>query len=266
MTATSSLRAREVEAASGWRVVAFARLASTNEEAARHRDEGADRLVVVADAQTAGRGRGGHRFASPVGGLYASLVLRVPSADLPGPLVLATAVALAEAVETVAGVRDVALKWPNDVWVGGRKVAGILLEAAAAAGPAALVPVVVGVGVNVDAVPADLPADVADATTALAHHADRSVGREALLSALLVAVDRHVASLRTPAGRARVEDAYRARLALRGRRVRFLVGDAVVEGVLRDAALDRGLLVEPPGGVPAWWAAAHVRELRPAPP
>lgn len=259
----ASLRAAEVEAATGWRVAAYAALPSTSDEAARRRDAGEDHVVVVADAQTAGRGRGGNRFASPPGGLYASLVLRVPPDDLPGPTVAATAVALGEAVEALVGV-PVALKWPNDLWIDGRKVAGLLLEASAVAGRA--VPVVVGVGVNVDRVPETLPPDVAATTTALALHARHPVSREALLTAFLRRLDARRLDLATAAGRDALEDAYRRRLALLGEPVRFLVGDVVHGGVLRDVSLARGLLVEATGGVSTWWAAAHVRELRPARP
>ena len=76
----------EVERRTGWKVVAYPVVASTNDEAAVLRDAGiGPRLVVIADRQLAGRGRGGRRFESPVGGLYASLLVSVRSVDLPAP-------------------------------------------------------------------------------------------------------------------------------------------------------------------------------------
>ena len=123
------LDAAEVERRTGWKVVAHPVVASTNDEAAVLRDAGVlARVVVVADRQLAGRGRGGRRFASPVGGLYASLLVSVRVADLPAPTTAAVATALAEAVEAIVPVA-VGVKWPNDLWIERRKVAGILTEA-----------------------------------------------------------------------------------------------------------------------------------------
>ena len=260
--------AREVEALSGWHVLARRVVASTNDEASLLRASGAqDRTVVVADRQTAGRGRGGHRFASPPGGLYASLLLRVRPADLPAPLVAAAAVALAEAIEAV-GVPAARVKWPNDVWIGDRKVAGLLAEAdptGTRAGPDR-VSVILGVGVNVERVPSDLPADVAAGVTAVDLHVPAPVRPELLLAAFLRGLDRRLTALDEPLRRAELETAYRSRMALVHERVRFLVGDASRVGVLEDVSLERGLLVQGPSGPPSWHAAAHVRELRPEGP
>jgi len=257
------LDAAGVERRTGWRVVAIGSTTSTNDEAVALRDRrtgGCDRMVVVADEQTAGRGRGGHTFASPAGGLYASLLVTAPSADLPAPLVFATAVALAEAVEETTGA-SCQLKWPNDVWIEGKKVAGVLVEASPAADPGRVV-AIVGVGVNVAGVPATLPPGVAAATTAVDLHARAPVSREALLVAFLWAFDARRATLSDLVGRRSLEADYRRRLALVGERVRFLVGDAPHEGVLRDVSLERGLLVESTTGFRSFRAAEHVRELR----
>jgi BirA family biotin operon repressor/biotin-[acetyl-CoA-carboxylase] ligase len=256
------LDAREVEARTGWRVVALGAVASTNDEVlSRRRGDAPERLAVVAERQTAGRGRGGARFESPEGGLYASLLLRVARDDVPGPLVAAVATSLAEAVEAAAGVAA-AVKWPNDVLVRGRKVAGVLAETLDAGARAPAVDVVVGVGVNVRAVPEALDPSVAAATTALSVEAGRPVRREDLLAAFLPALDARLRSLADREGRARLEADWRARLVLLGERVRFLVGDAPERGVLRDVSLARGLLVERPEGGASWRAAAHVRDLR----
>ena len=118
---------------------------STNDVAReRARAGGPEWTVVLADRQTGGRGRQGRSWASPPGGLYLSLVLR-PRTDAVALLPLAAGVAVAE-VATEHGVRA-ELKWPNDVLVHGRKLAGILAEASSSTGGVEWV--VLGIGMNV---------------------------------------------------------------------------------------------------------------------
>lgn len=140
-----------------FRVLAFDRLGSTNEEARRQAQAGAAAGTVIrATRQDAGRGRRGRRWDSPEGNLYCSVILR-PACSLAAAaqLSLVTAVAAGEAIEACLGGRaQPQLKWPNDVLINGRKVAGILLESDPdpAGGLAWLV---VGLGVNVARHPED---------------------------------------------------------------------------------------------------------------
>jgi len=131
-------------------------------------EEGApDGAVIIADHQTDGRGRWGRDwFSAPGASLLFSLILRpaVPLSSL-GCFTLAAGVACAEAIEACTPL-EARLKWPNDVMIGHRKVAGILLESRLR-GPA-LEGVVVGVGVNLDLTRTDLPEDVRDVATSLA--------------------------------------------------------------------------------------------------
>ena len=127
---------------------------STNEEAKRLArrgpDAGADGTLVWAARQTAGRGRRGRTWASPAGNLYSSVLLRprCPAA-VTAQLSFAAALAVADAIAAVAGPSAaVRCKWPNDVLLGDRKVAGILLESEAGA-EGTVAWVVIGVGVNV---------------------------------------------------------------------------------------------------------------------
>jgi BirA family transcriptional regulator, biotin operon repressor / biotin---[acetyl-CoA-carboxylase] ligase len=230
-----------------WRVEWFATLDSTNRRALdAARDGAADGLVVVAEAQTAGRGRLGRGWEAPPGSSLLVSVLLRPVGD-PGRVVMAAGVALAAAVGEVTGV-VAGLKWPNDLVVGDRKLAGVLAEAEGEA-------LVVGAGCNVNW--DSFPAELAATATACNLEAGGPVDRDALLDAFL---DRFADAL--GAGDAVVDD-YRARLATLGRAVRVehvrgddLLGTAV--GVTDDGAL----VVRDDGGRDHVVVAADVHHLR----
>jgi BirA family biotin operon repressor/biotin-[acetyl-CoA-carboxylase] ligase len=133
----------------GYRRIAFDRVASTNDEARRLAEAGAaEGLVVTGGIQTAGRGRQGRTWVSPHGNLYSSFLLRpnVKPAEA-GAFGFGAAVAVAETVERLAHGSDAKCKWPNDVLVGGKKIAGILLESRGT--PETLDWLIAGIGVNV---------------------------------------------------------------------------------------------------------------------
>lgn len=187
MSGTSALEhweGRPVEAwRSAWRLPALTILASVASTNDLLRDQAlagaAAGSTVLADHQTAGRGRLGRTWHTPAGrSLLGSVLLRPQGgeADAAAALSLRIGLALAEAIEQSAPVR-VALKWPNDVLVDGAKVAGILCEAAVGF-------VVAGIGVNVAQQPAELPRDVDPPATSLAVAAGREVSRSALAGAL----------------------------------------------------------------------------------
>jgi BirA family biotin operon repressor/biotin-[acetyl-CoA-carboxylase] ligase len=149
-----------VQLSPAYRLVALDETGSTNDEAKRLAREGAaDKTLVWAKAQTAGRGRGGRSWISPAGNLYLSLVLRpdCPAARA-AELGFVAAVALVAALDRLSPGLDLAFKWPNDVLFGGGKLAGILIEAES--GTAAMDWLVLGLGVNVATAPAgtELPA------------------------------------------------------------------------------------------------------------
>ena len=144
----------------------------------------ADGTVVVADSQAAGRGRRGRAWVDePGASLLASIVLRprLDPARLPG-LSLAAAVAVAEALTRTAGLTP-RLKWPNDVLIGGRKVAGILLESRVTGEQATTI---LGIGVNLSQ--RVFPADLAGRATSIWLASGRLVDRDSLLAALLDAL------------------------------------------------------------------------------
>jgi BirA family biotin operon repressor/biotin-[acetyl-CoA-carboxylase] ligase len=196
---------------------------STNREARRLADEGApEGLVLIADHQTAGRGRLGRSWEAPPGtAVLMSIVLRpgLPMADLH---LVTAAVALAgrAACSEVAGFRP-DLKWPNDLLVEDAKLAGILAEFSLGA-------VVVGIGINVSAAP--------PGAVSVEGVAGRAVEREALIVALLDDLDRRVRHWD------RVIGDYRAGCATIGRHVLVITPDGEMRG-WAEAVDDSGRLV-----------------------
>ncbi|CAN5907093.1 biotin--[acetyl-CoA-carboxylase] ligase [soil metagenome] len=164
----------------------FDRVGSTNAEVARRAADGAgEGLLVLADEQTAGRGRLGRSWHAPPGtSLMGSLLLRPPEAVAVLPqLPLLVGLALAEACEPFVSGTQLSLKWPNDLLADGRKCAGILVESAR---PDA---VVVGMGLNVDWRAVDRP-DELTAATSLSEVSRTPIDRWRLLTAVIDRLDR----------------------------------------------------------------------------
>ncbi len=190
---------------------------STNRVAMEMAENGAKHgTVVVADAQTAGRGRMGRRWVSPAGkNLYVSLLLRppVPTVDAPR-LALVAGVALADAVEAM-GV-PASLKWPNDLYCGGRKAAGILAEMVS--DPDGVRHVVIGVGLNVNMIETDFPQELRGTATSLRIRVGRAFRRVDILARLLDAFGTRYAEF-IGGGFASIHDGWDRRDFLRGRRI-----------------------------------------------
>jgi BirA family biotin operon repressor/biotin-[acetyl-CoA-carboxylase] ligase len=213
----------------GWRVEVMDQATSTNAVVAeRVRSGEAAGLVVVAEEQSAGRGRLDRVWVSPPrAGLTFSLLLRPASPPAEWPwLPLLAGLAVARALRSRAGVPAV-LKWPNDVLVGGRKVCGLLAEAVAGG-------LVVGIGLNVTTRAGELPHPEA---TSLQMEGARTTDRDTLLRAVL----REVTEVMSDVAAAKA--AYRELCSTVGALVRIeLPGDLSVEG-LADAVDDDGRLV-----------------------
>lgn len=237
----------------------FAEIGSTNDEAKRLAAAGApEGTLVLADTQTAGRGRQGRTWHTPPGAALAfSLVLRpAVSAVQAARLTMLAGVAVCAALEQVAGVRP-ALKWPNDLLLGGRKAGGILVESGLAGDR--LDYAVVGIGLNVSAAPP--PAQVQFPATALEAEAGRPIDRLALLAAILEAAAAHYAGLAE--GRA-LPAAWQARLAWLGQPVVAHTADGELTGLAEGVDEDGALLVRLASGEQRRLLAADVR-LRPSP-
>ncbi len=238
-----------------WRIRRFDEIDSTNRYALdAARDGEPPGLVVVADHQHAGRGRRGRAWTAPPGSsLLVSILLAPPAApDRVQLLTMAAGLALSEAVGAVAGV-DAQLKWPNDLVVDDRKLAGLLAETDVRDGRVR--GVVVGIGCNVTW--AGYPAELADSATACDREAGQPVDRAELLDVLLEALARRLDQL------GRVPGDYRARLGTLGRTVRVELATGVVEGVATGVDDDGRLVVEPRGEAAVVIAAGDVVHLRP---
>lgn len=218
-----------------WTIRRFAELDSTNRQLLDEARTGApEGMVAVADHQTAGRGRLDRTWeAPPSSSLLVSVLLR-PALDPNGAhrVVMAAALALADAVGAVAGFMP-DLKWPNDLVVGERKLAGLLAEREP--GTADVRPaVIVGAGVNVNWT--EFPPELAATATACNLEAGRAVDRDALLDEYLERLGRRLDALDA------VPSDYRARLATIGRRVRVEQANDTIIGVAVDVR-DAGELV-----------------------
>ncbi|EOM75402.1 biotin--[acetyl-CoA-carboxylase] ligase [Rhodococcus rhodnii] len=236
---------------------------STNTDLlARARAGDADRRLLLAEYQSGARGRHARSWVGPPRAqLVVSAVVTLPDASLAaaGWLPLVTGLAVVDAVREVAGVAA-DLKWPNDVMVAGRKLAGILAEVAVAAPDPV---VVVGVGLNVSTTRDELPVDTAtslhlEGATAV----DRGELAVAFARALGERLTRWLGANWDPADLA---SDYRERCSTLGRRVRAeLPGDRVEIGIARDIDADGRLVVERDGGQePLVVAAGDITHLRP---
>jgi BirA family biotin operon repressor/biotin-[acetyl-CoA-carboxylase] ligase len=205
-----------------------------------------DGTVVLADEQTAGRGRMGRHWSAPPGTCILCSILFRPDLALSQAqwLTMLCALAAADAVDQVAALR-VSLKWPNDLIVESRhwkKLAGVLTETGVMG--ERLEFVVVGIGINVNVAPRDLPSLAPDATSILAE-IGREVDRAALLAALLAGVEARYAQVR--AGESpHVE--WAARLATLGQLVEATTSGETFVGVAESVDEGGALLLRTPDG------------------
>ena len=210
---------------------------STNERAKELADAGAPHgTVVTADEQQAGRGRQGREWTAPPGSAVLMSLLLRDLDERHALLPLAAAVAVCETCQAA----DPQVKWPNDVWIERRKVAGILIEGRPQEGWAVL-----GIGINVttDAFPPEL-SDIATSLRLSGHETTT----DAVLSDLIAALDRWIGA-RPEA----VLKAWRSRDALKGERVRWSDGEGIADGIDDSGALrvqtDNGLVTLDAGEV-----------------
>jgi len=223
-----------------YRLVAHERIASTSDEAKRLAAEGAPAGTLVwARVQTAGRGRQGRGWVSPAGNLFASLILRpaVPVATA-AQLGFVAALAVADACRALAPDAAIRLKWPNDVLLAGRKLAGLLLESQSRS-EGALDWLVLGIGVNL----ATYPVEVEYPATALAATgADASP--EAMLAALAASFLAWYERWRDGAGFATIRAEWLGRAEGLNQPIRVRLPGETREGVFAGLDTDGALLLD----------------------
>ena len=227
----------------GHAVEFHAEIASTNDRAraalAEPRGEG---LAVVADLQTAGRGRRGRTWTSPAGAnLLFSVAWRPAIAPrLAGLLGVAAALAVRDACASLVPDAGLSIRWPNDVVDRtGRKVAGLLVETALERGE--LAEAVVGIGINVNWLPAEMPAEIVASAGSLQHLLGTPVDRVQLLGRVLDAIDAEARALEegeSPVAR------FRSVSWLDGRAVEVDTGTTTISGRAAGIADDGSLLLD----------------------
>jgi len=226
----------------------FPEISSTNSYARARAESGASEgEVVVAEYQSQGRGRMGRRWESPpFANLYVSILLRpkLSPAHL-AQITLMAAVALAEVVEEFVPEKP-AIKWPNDILIGGKKLAGILSEAACSAERVEYV--ILGIGVNLNYACSAMPEELRRRATSVLEAAGRPVQRESFLQRLIQGIERCYGELEQ-AGFDALAARWESYFAWRGRRVRVELLDQVTTGTARGIDRDGALVIVDDGGI-----------------
>ena len=214
-------------------------ISSTNDRALAAAREPGLRLplLIVADEQTAGRGRGANRWWTGPGSLAFSLLFAKDAAGATGPLVsLAAGVALVDALAPHVPGHEIGIYWPNDVMLDGRKLAGILIEVLPDGKQA------IGIGINTNNTAASAPAEVRSRVATLLDATGRTYDPTELLISILNRLEEQLAEL------AQAPDRVAARTnemcLQRGRRIAVVQGASRVEGRCFGIADDGALIIE----------------------
>lgn len=218
---------------------------STNSYCMRSYEDLSIGTIVVADSQTAGRGRLGRVWHSPPGcNLYASIILKPPFWRLDPALLPHIASLAVYNMVCDFGVENAWIKWPNDVYAGGRKLAGVLTESRIVNG--AVQAVVTGIGINLN-MPAAALAELDKPATSIAIEAGRDIARDACVKALFGYFETYCSTCQAH-GFEQIYPAWREVSALVGRQVSIAGGDRTVVGQVRDLQNDGSILIEEADG------------------
>ncbi|UCG11629.1 MAG: biotin--[acetyl-CoA-carboxylase] ligase [Deltaproteobacteria bacterium] len=239
----------------------FQQLQSTNLTAIRLAGQGAaEGTVVLAEYQTHGRGRRSRSWSSPPGiGIYCSIILRPKLSPAEGQLItLLTAVAVAKAVEVKVHPSP-RIKWPNDILINNRKVAGILLESKA--GSVEMEYAVVGVGINVNQTSDALADEYLSKATSLLIETGQQVDRSALIGQLFVELENLYETLHRGEA-ATILQQWRRFSSTVGQHVRVSGKEGVTEGVALDVTKAGALLIRQGDGSLVVVHAGDVEHLR----
>lgn len=202
-------------------------------------------LLVLAERQTAGRGRGANRWWAAEGALTFSLVIEPPPAQLPPArwpqLSLAAGLAICQALETFSPQALFQVKWPNDVYAEGKKISGILIESPAQSRGR----LVIGIGVNVNNSLARAPAEIREVATALCDLDPQPRDLTSVLAAILVELEAH---LKRAADMGAIGSRWQERCLLTGCAVRVQSGAATISGRCLGIDEQGGLVLQTESG------------------
>lgn len=240
-----------LEDASQWQLEYYDTIDSTNNRARVLAEGGAPEwTVVMADQQTAGRGRIGRQFYSPVAsGIYMSVIVRPDCAvTYANMLTIAAAAAVSEAIEAVCE-KETQIKWVNDCFVDGRKISGILTEASVGVEEQRLRYAVVGIGINVSAPAGGFPAELENIATSIFDQPCTTLVRAPLVAEVLQRFRAYASHLLERA----YLPSYRAHLMVFDRQVTLVRGNEREAVIVRDLTDDGALVVED--------AQGHIKEV-----
>lgn len=208
----------------------FSSLDSTNGEAREQARRGAgEGTAILADSQSRGKGRLGRPWESPpVGNVYVSLVLRPEIPPVKAPqLTLMAGVAVCRALIKVSSL-EARLKWPNDVLVRGRKVAGILTEMESESGKIKFV--ILGVGVNVNWREEDMPSSIRDTATSLRSETGKEISRASVAGEIFDELEDWYADFLKEGFSSRMREEWNRLSWINGKRVTVTLPDGIISG------------------------------------
>jgi BirA family transcriptional regulator, biotin operon repressor / biotin---[acetyl-CoA-carboxylase] ligase len=226
----------------GREIHVFKETASTNDVVERLARDGAkEGVVVFAESQTKGRGRLGRKWHSPAGqGLYFSVLLRPKLRPVEATqLTVVAATALVRAIEAATPVRPV-IKWPNDLLVGGRKIAGVLTELSAELDT--IKHLILGIGLDVNQTAKDFAPEIREVATSLRIAGGESVSRPELATRILREFDRDYARI-CGGGFEGLADEWETRCTTIGQNVAIRIGERILKGRAESLDADGALLI-----------------------
>ncbi len=226
----------------GHPVIFYEELSSTNLQAKLDAEKGAQQgTLIVADMQTAGRGRRGRTWSSPPGtNAYFTLILKPDFAvELASMVTLVMGLAAAEGIRKNCGV-EAGIKWPNDIVVNGKKICGILAEMSVERD--FIHYIVTGVGINVGC--QDFAPEIADTATSLYRECGHKVDRAKLVADVMKCFERCYGQFRQEGGLGSLKERYNSLLVNKGREVRVLTPGAEFQGISQGINDAGELLVE----------------------
>ncbi len=228
----------------GGTILFYGRVGSTNLQAREHAfEKGEEGLVVMAESQSEGKGRVGRTWESPAGvNLYFSVLLRPPIAPAAAAQIpLFAGVALANSLSRATGL-EARIKWPNDVFIHGKKVAGILSEMEAAGSKVRFV--ILGTGVNVNWQKRDFPLDLLETATSLREEAGRELSRPLIAAAIFEELEREYALFLEQGFSPRLREEWNRLSWINQKRVMVTVMNQQSEGWVLGLDRDGALLLE----------------------